>query len=419
MKYSIFLISMIIVVASSTSCQVDYQCGNVPYSLCFKNFNMLPGIGRDTSGNIVLLGNFNSSSQGLNYIATLPAAGGSITPGYAITTDANSGSGYSKSTQLYTFVTSLNQPYIAVQKNNAPYTGPYFQNGTFNGVWALKGYTLGLGFDDINKRTYYCDGNVHRIDKIVLTEQERFQGAMDLYAGQNCNFIGAVGNDLYMALINYNDNGTTTTVYKGSISCANCPASSLTKVATLNFQASGFSLSATHMYFSAAPGYLTPNAGLIQLPLSGDMIALRYIVSEPVGRFVFDQSGDWIYYQTADLATIKKVGPISANHPQVSVLYDRSNPGSSGNCGCTGGMQGAQCQTCSGQIQWVNSFPQCIAVSNGNPATCQADYQCANLPYTSCQYATCQCVNGFTGAQCQTCTGTVTWNNGVPTCKYN
>ena len=181
----------------------------------------------------------------------------------------------------------------------------------------------------------------------------------------------------------------------------------------------------------------------------------------------------------------------------------------SGKCGCRPGFTSDACNACpGGQIQWLEGIPSCVTMyvsispyllsilspippyplviifslahnyifsnSNGNPATCNYDYECSNSPYAFCD-GTCvsffyfvfylsscspsphlpispsphlpispsphlpispslhlsispsllfhpfdnmkKCRPGFSGAQCSTCTGAVTWKAGLPKCQ--
>ncbi|GAM20120.1 hypothetical protein SAMD00019534_032950 [Acytostelium subglobosum LB1] len=414
--YSITLM-LITIIGVTMACTEHYQCGNMPYSNCVKNFNPLPGIGLDsTNENVILLGTFNSTALNYQYISSLPTAGGPITSQYPVMCNVGGGSYYLQTNGMYAYTPYSKIPFLIAQTNPAPFTGPYFSNnGSFVQIWALIRYTLGLYFDDINSRTYYCDGNVHRINKIPSTANDRYDGAIDMYLNQNCNFLGVNGNDLYLLSIYYGDNGTTSKVYKGNINCDKCAASDLTKIATLNFEATAFQVTSTHMYFSV--GYNKTTNGLIQLPLSGDMIALRWVVSDPILKFVMDTTGQWAFYQTTDRA-IKKVGPMMANHPQTTVLYNPFSSPSEGTCSCAPDFKGNNCQSCSGSVQWVQGNPLCVPLNKGGaPLTCTQDYNCPNLPFQSCQQSTCVCRPGFTGTTCQDCKGSVTWNNGLPTCN--
>jgi len=75
-----------------------------------------------------------------------------------------------------------------------------------------------------------------------------------------------------------------------------------------------------------------------------------------------------------------------------------------GVCGCAYGFSGSDCQTCSGQVQWFEGYPICASIlSNGFPSLCHEHYQCGNYPYTMCynnaynQAGQCYCSYGLTG----------------------
>eukprot|EP01133_Synstelium_polycarpum_P014157 gene14157-16681_t len=299
----------------------------------------------------------------------------------------------------------------------APATGPYDTvTHVHQPIWYVRRYTLGVFFDETKQRTYYCDVAVHRLNKIPQVPDDRYTGAMDLYDSP-CNFLGTNGDDLYLVLINYGNAGTTTRVYRGNVNCVGCKSDTLTLVAELPILATDFSMTSTHFYFSAAPAYGVPSGGLIQLPISGDMVAVRYYTSDPIQNFVIDSTASFAYYLTTD-NLVKKVS-LPGNHAQTTLLLD-SNTSGSGTCGCAEGFTGPSCATCEGQVRWTNGVPQCIPhPTEGASASCTEDWHCPNLPFSLCDKyrQQCSCQSGFTGPTCGQCEGQILWTNGIPSCK--
>jgi len=90
-----------------------------------------------------------------------------------------------------------------------------------------------------------------------------------------------------------------------------------------------------------------------------------------------------------------------------------------GKCTCRQGFSGSNCQSCSGQIQWNNGSPSCVSTNKaGVPASCSFDYHCGNVPYTVCA-GVCSCRGNFTGDKCDQCASprTVSFSNGIPACQ--
>ncbi|KAF2075167.1 hypothetical protein CYY_003515 [Polysphondylium violaceum] len=155
--------------------------------------------------------------------------------------------------------------------------------------------------------------------------------------------------------------------------------------------------------------YSSPN-GIFEVPLAGNISMKRALVSDNVVAMVISSNG-FIYYTTA-AGEVKSVS-LAGNHPQVVTLYTSSVGGT---CQCAVGFTGDKCQTCQGTILWNDGYPYCYPLVDNKPSTCFYSYQCGEQPYNVCA-GSCICASNFTGPDCKTCAGTVEWSNGNAICK--
>ncbi|EGG25057.1 EGF-like domain-containing protein [Cavenderia fasciculata] len=417
MIISLLLIGMISISSVLGGCNQDYECGNQPFSICRNRFHLFPGIGLTSSGSILVMGKYNNSAGqqvGKTYIASVGS--GSVSPQYPINSDVPSYPGYTQSFELYDVVGST--PYINAYQVGFPSVGPYNdQSGTFTPIWTVARYILGLYFDQPTSKTYYCDVGVYRIDKIASTRADK-ETATKLYADQRCNYLATVGSDLYI-LVNEYSLVTNHSIYRGSVNCQNCQPTNLIKLASFPGAASGFFIRNGNFFVSATNEY-TNVPGIFRMQISNPT-SRTALTSDSVGDVVAD--GNFAYYQTwagyQFRPTIKKVTLWSTT---VTTLYDEdtAGTGSSGTCSCLDGFSGANCQTCSGgTTRWTNNgTPTCVKLlASGQPETCSNGWECQNYPYTQCVSGACRCSEGFTGDRCDKCSGAVQWDNGFPTCK--
>jgi len=168
--------------------------------------------------------------------------------------------------------------------------------------------------------------------------------------------------------------------------------------------------SITSFTTSSTHMYYSNANGIFEVPLTGNISMKRALVSDNVVAMVISSNG-FIYY-TTKAGEVKSVS-LSGNHPQVVVLYSSSIGGT---CQCAVGFTGDKCQTCEGTILWNDGYPFCYPLVNNKPSSCFYSYQCGEEPYNVCN-GSCKCASNFTGPDCKTCSGTVEWLNGNAICK--
>eukprot|EP00026_Physarum_polycephalum_P018002 Phypoly_transcript_19428.p1 GENE.Phypoly_transcript_19428~~Phypoly_transcript_19428.p1 ORF type:complete len:152 (+),score=8.27 Phypoly_transcript_19428:189-644(+) len=126
---------------------------------------------------------------------------------------------------------------------------------------------------------------------------------------------------------------------------------------------------------------------------------------------------DVIYYNDGE---IKKVN-LDGSDP-TAISEGASVTSTNGSCECETGFTGSECDTCTGNVQWNEGVIHCVPYNSttGFPVSCFADYMCGNIPYARCINSACECQTGPLGVPpfCDTCSdgGQISWNNGVPSC---
>ncbi|GAM19262.1 hypothetical protein SAMD00019534_024370, partial [Acytostelium subglobosum LB1] len=400
-------------------CSQDWECGNPPYSFCLTNFDSFPGLGLDESENkLVMVGKYNNS-QGPNgnpTLVSLSTSGGALTKEYEITTDIIGGSGYRVTSALFAYEPLGNLPYIKTNQRMAPAIGPYnHASNTYDGIFFTRGYNLGLAFDGPKDKTYWCDWSLNYLDRIILhsTDMVDRKPLMDGY--MRCNFMSVAPNLLYVVdYFNYTTNSTN--VYKIDSNCHNCSSSSLILVGSVPFEVYSFQYALGYLYFGTHPSqWTTQKSGIWKSYADTGGAIGAWITTDPVSEsMVVDSTATFVYYKTGSV--IKKIGP-GAPPPSGVVIFD---PAASplGQCKCARGFTGAQCQTCTGTTRWVDGVPECVAkLPNGQPETCIYDYECLQVPFAYCGQGTCTCRSNFYGNTCQSCNGVVEWSYGFPSCN--
>ncbi|EFA84732.1 hypothetical protein PPL_01724 [Heterostelium album PN500] len=407
--FIILLFKFLIVIIQcqpTIECQGDYQCGVQPQALCYKGLNILPGIGLDeTNQRVVIVGKFNGSSNApsnVNNVITVPFGGGKPSILFPITTDLSGGPGYSMVLGLYGYLRQTNTPYIHNSQRAAPVVGPYHGGDTsIPNVWYIRGYNLGLYFDEVNKRTFYCDWNLHRVSNIPKTVDEKNAGDTIMldgsYQNNRCNFLGLKDtNLLYVVQVDY-ANTVVTNISKIPVGCNNCSLSELKFVLSVPVEAGSFVMSNTHFYLGMKPTWSSnTSSGIMQIPINGG--PSKMLTNDPVVSMALDSANTRIFYTTTN-NEVKSVGPLGSSTPAVSVLY-QSAASPLNRCACAPGFTGDQCQTCyNGKVRYLsNGTPQCVALlADGRPSNCIFDYECGNVPMAYCD-GICACRTNFTGS---------------------
>ncbi|EFA74935.1 EGF-like domain-containing protein [Heterostelium album PN500] len=396
---------------------MDWECGSVPYSVCQSRINIMSGLGYDQDKNkVMFMGKLDPS--GTVVVASVSGSGGgAVTIEYPITTDIIPGSGFSVTTGMQAYVDSTNLVYTIASQRLSQAIGPYFaNNNTVNYIWYPRGFQLATYFDESDQRLYTCTFGMWRANYFptgFIDQSQQFAMLEDSAAyDTRCSFIGRAGSNLYIIQYQYDSpfRSTVSTIDRNCVGCAK--ATAFTLVASLPFEVTGFAVNNAAMYFGTKAGYYSNETGVFELPLSGDLSKLRKLSSKPV--IGLSLNGNSVYFSSTD-NSISKIDLSQQSRP-VTTLY--SNSTSSGSCGCAVGFTGPNCQTCTnGVTRWTNGIPQCVALlPNGQPSSCQQDYECGQVPMAYCN-GVCYCRPGFTGSRCETCTGTVTWDYGYPTCN--
>eukprot|EP01133_Synstelium_polycarpum_P010749 gene10749-12517_t len=363
------------------ACQQSYECGNMPFAVCRNKLNLFQGIGYESGANpkVIVMGKFNATQGpvGNSVIASIPVTGGELKTEYEILSDINVGSGYSTAFRLFAYLPDAKVPFIVASQRLAPATGPYNPaNGVFSGIWYSRGYTLGAVFDETNQRAYFCDIGIKRLNSIPKSSDDVYPKAIDVYQQQRCNFLRLRGDDIYIVFVRYDTPALTeSTVYRGSVNCQNCPADNLVKIVTVPYEVTDFAVDAGSIYLATKP-LITQSSGIVQMAVAngGQPAATRQLTSDPTVSMVL---GDGTIYYTTTTGLVKKV--TTGIVPVVSSLY---NPASStGGCACAEGFTGAQCQTCEGTIRWLDGNPMCVpTLPSGHPSSCAFDVETFHLP---------------------------------------
>lgn len=399
-----------------SQCVQDYECGNVPYSVCNGGVNdcasTVPGIGIDPATNKVYFAQIcrTDKAQITNVtFKTVDSKGGvptlvqtrqqqpaAVNPGqvFDVVEDRLYFSIQSRSPgQL---LTSLNLNSLAESKTID--TDSFFQNI--------------IEFDTTNKKTYVCN-IIFKEGGSYFYDLRGFDGiladgvgAVNNYSMYTvdipsvCSAIRVQGSDLFFTVVTPNADYTaySTSFYKGSTSCVECNNAALL-FTVANSKVVDFDVTSTRVFYGTTTGVYSSDfsgANVKHVSWSSGSSGVRVL-------------GDRVYWNSG-----------------VAILSDSVNGGEvkqlntfSGSCGCRHGFTGASCTTCNGQVQWFEGIPACIPFGeDGNPTSCNFDYECAGSPYTYCS-GSCKCRTGFSGAGCRQCedsTKKVTWSNGIPSC---
>jgi len=214
-----------------------------------------------------------------------------------------------------------------------------------------------------------------------------------------CTAVRVLGTDIYFSVSDVSEGNSyaSSKLYKGTTSCVNCTTApqllfTLNKKTIIDFD-----VTADKVFYGTTTGvYASDFTGnnVDRVSWSNGASGVRIL-----GNRVYWNSNVAIISAALDGSNVRQVNSFS------------------GTCGCRPGFGSDACNTCpGGQIQWLEGTPSCVTVNTeGNPATCNYDYECSNSPYAYCD-GTCKCRPGFSGAQCNVCATTVQWKAGIPSC---
>eukprot|EP00026_Physarum_polycephalum_P009683 Phypoly_transcript_09816.p1 GENE.Phypoly_transcript_09816~~Phypoly_transcript_09816.p1 ORF type:complete len:402 (+),score=24.50 Phypoly_transcript_09816:84-1289(+) len=124
-----------------------------------------------------------------------------------------------------------------------------------------------------------------------------------------------------------------------------------------------------------------------------------------------------IYYNDGEIKRVK----LDGSNPKTISKTNHSSP-TNGSCECEDGFTGSNCDSCRGSVQWHEGKIHCVPfnTTTGFPVSCFSDYMCGNVPYAKCVKGACECQTGPLGVPpyCDRCSngGPITWHNGIPSC---
>ncbi|EFA75468.1 hypothetical protein PPL_10972 [Heterostelium album PN500] len=156
--------------------------------------------------------------------------------------------------------------------------------------------------------------------------------------------------------------------------------------------------------------FYTSSTGIYQVSLANPSTKKQLSSDTKAGTIKYSEG--FVYYQNDN-----QIISIEVATGKTKVLYDTATVARQNQCYCATGFSGDQCETCSGRIQWNNGIPKCYR--ENQPLFCVQDYECGNVPFTLCNYGTCSCRNNFYGAKCDQCDYHIIWENGIPVCEKN
>ncbi|KYR01279.1 EGF-like domain-containing protein [Tieghemostelium lacteum] len=404
----VFLI-FIVIVNIVNSCQDSFQCGNSPLSQCKKSINILDSIELDyVNGRIMFLAKY--SNDKFPKLLSIPTNGGFVKYHYSIFGE----NPMMSITSLYRYLPISGTIYL--NTNELLHGGPVISY--YNNEDSTIGFQLGniqpkdLQFDEENQQTFgSVDLNIIRLDSIPISPTQSIKRSAILYRGMDWETkVKFNQNNLYIRMNN--------TIYIGDKNCQNCSRSQLSILVSESFVIQGDLQLSTDTIF-----YLNRQQNsIIGYPLSGGQNSGTIILS------IDDKINDFIYYDNSIYYlrknSIYKLSLTVASIPQI--LYDGNKE--IGDCQCSDGFSGETCLECSvfsgnNTIIWNLGSPYCIPISHQNqmPLNCFENSDC-NAPFGQCfaipgSPGICQCLNNFSGINCQSCQGTITWKDGSPYCN--
>eukprot|EP00026_Physarum_polycephalum_P008606 Phypoly_transcript_08694.p1 GENE.Phypoly_transcript_08694~~Phypoly_transcript_08694.p1 ORF type:complete len:416 (+),score=39.27 Phypoly_transcript_08694:111-1358(+) len=415
MRITYICLCLLALVASAFSqCAQDFECGNHPYAVCHGGVNecrnTLPGLGVDEATNELYFAQICRTHSKLNNITFKKVSANGDVP-VVIATQQQVPEAVNPDElfdivgdNLYFSTESKTPGHLLATLSLSTLT----QSGTIDTGAYFQG---AIEFDVANKKTYVC--NLDMSDATGAYTIDRFDGILGQDANptrstlytlpltESCTAVRALGSDVYFSVTDVSEGNThaVSRIYKGNGTCANCATAPELLFSLNRKKVTDFDVTSDRIFYGTTTGvYSSDYTGkkVAHISWSNGASGVRVL-----GNRVYWNSGVAIISANLESSGVRQVNTFS------------------GTCGCRPGFSSDSCSACAGgQVQWLEGVPSCVTISNtdGNPATCNYDYECSNAPYAHCD-GTCKCRAGFSGAQCNVCAGTVSWKAGVPTCQ--
>jgi len=421
LKFSLVFILFTVFISKSfglvgSNCTFDYQCENIPYEVC-NSCTLIPGLGVDPqTEKIYFLGRCGgllppsgvSDNPGTVHLFSANLDGTSITP--LTTLPEDTGASSPSYSIVFQFLAISPFDFFIIRDIRDAISFNIIDRQTFNEsvVYTQRDSPApSFDFDLTTGKTYSCyDFDVVVFSSILTTPVFSTPDSV-VYPRSaingSCENVKVVGDNLYILA---GDN-----VYHGSTD----------GTAPLEILLTLFTSSPNRppaMEADSSAVYFTTEFSVDRSFVDGQVgPTLLFPDHTPSPNFTTLQVvNDELYFD--DGAFIRRVNTTSLSTDDL-IPYPFSYGGSSG-CICRNGLSGENCQTCqNGQIQWTNGIPACVAYlpNSSFPSQCNFDYQCGNVPFTVCQGNQCQCRGTFTGASCSSCSGSINWDQGLPSCN--
>ncbi|KAN0034522.1 hypothetical protein ACTFIV_001042 [Dictyostelium citrinum] len=365
---SILLLKIILI---SCNCQLDWQCGNTPYTRCRTNKTVV-----DQYDNRIDIDKVNGRlfftiqypDEFEKRVVSIPVDG---------SVDGN---------DVISHSTLYGQSTYQIIQGLIQYVGPISKSMVINRTVRIAGTTANLFFANNtfgNELTWTVPGN------FIFDEANNIQWTCWPYT--NGVYRGKIGE--------YNNLGNQ--IYAGAVVSIRSHQGSLL-IQDGNGAIRQGNFNGPYAVISSLPMiYQDSNMGIFDIDDSNRIfytsksdkkiyqITISSSSSSPNQKKVILDNGfipsffkyhnNWLYYQQGDKILRVSVNGNSPQQPQV--LFDSAS--TDGHCICAQGFTGPscnQCDTTKNIISWVNGIPRCIPLgSDGNPLTCDYNYQCS--PY--------------------------------------
>ncbi|KAN0039608.1 hypothetical protein ACTA71_007406 [Dictyostelium dimigraforme] len=363
---NLLLISILLfkIILISCNCQYDWQCGNTPYTRCRTNKTVI-----DQYDNRIDIDKVNGRlfftiqypDEFERRIISIPVDG-SVDGNDVISHSTLYGqSTYQIIQGLIQYVGPISKSMVVNRSVRIAGTTAniFFANNTFGNelTWTVPGNFI---FDEVNNLQYTCWPYTNGIYKGKIGEYNNL--GTQIYAG----VVISIRSYQSAFLIQDGSGG----IRQGNFNAQYTLVSNL----PLLFQDSNmgtFDADSNRIFYTSKS-----DNRIYQVTLSSP-IQKKVILDNGFIPSFFKYHNNWLYYQQGG-----KILRVSVNGgSQTQVLFDSSS--TDGHCICAQGFTGQSCNQCDTSkniISWVNGIPRCIPLgSDGNPLTCDYNYQCS--PY--------------------------------------